>query len=456
MIAQRKSNMDLSESEKWAIVAGCLNCYDSEKKRLRDGSMVVLTSRYKISERSIQKIFAEYKEKNSAGVAYPDLAPKSRSACGPDSSLVEEVIENIIDLHNMTKGEKTIKQMAQLYLREFGVAISSSSMHRYLKELGSKTRTSYVKPKLTTDQRIARLEFILGKTHHNGAQTYQFYDGKNRIDIDEKWFYATQLKKRVRILPNDDRVDDVVTRHKSHIEKVMFLSVIGVPQTVMHEGVEIIFDGKIGIFPFIRIGVAQRASRLRPAGAPVLEYLNVTAEVYREFMLKEGGVLDKVKEKMPWLKESTIYIQHDGAPGHNGKGNLAAFSEAGQQDGWNIVFETQPAQSPDCNKNDLCFFNSLQHRAEELKMGNETKEKLMEAVTKAFNDYPVDTLVRIHAFQYATYREILKNAGGNQFYQPHSDIRKREIDGEEVSDLKVPYHLILQARESLFALKGYA
>ena len=35
-----------------------------------------------------------------------------------------------------------------------------------------------------------------------------------------------------------------------HIEKIMFLFVIGVPQTVSHDG-WIFFDAKIAIFPFI-------------------------------------------------------------------------------------------------------------------------------------------------------------------------------------------------------------
>ena len=38
-------------------------------------------------------------------------------------------------------------------------------------------------------------------------------------------------------------------RHKCHIFKVMFLSVVGVPQVLEHEGKVYDFDGKIGLFP---------------------------------------------------------------------------------------------------------------------------------------------------------------------------------------------------------------
>ena len=122
------------------------------------------------------------------------------------------------------------------------------------------------------------------------------------------------------------------------------------------------------------------------------------------------------------------------------------MNEAGKQDGWNIVFETQTAQSPDCNKNDLCFFNSLRQRAEESKMGQKMSEMLMKAVMKAYDDCFVNTLVKIHAFQYATYREILRNAGGNQYHQPHSDIRKRQKNCDDVTDFDVPQVLILQSK----------
>ena len=40
---------------------------------------------------------------------------------------------------------------------------------------------------------------------------------------------------------------------------------------------------------------------------------------------------------MSWMKGSTLWIEHDGARGHHGKGNLDASDEAGKQDGWNLA-----------------------------------------------------------------------------------------------------------------------
>jgi hypothetical protein len=66
-------------------------------------------------------------------------------------------------------------------------------------------------------------------------------------------------------------------------------------------------------------------------------------------------------EKMPWAKNDKIVIQsHDGAPGHNGKGNAALLAQAGAAGGWNIVFGTQPASASKLQCLAPCFFNSLQ------------------------------------------------------------------------------------------------
>ena len=52
---------------------------------------------------------------------------------------------------------------------------------------------------------------------------------------------------------------------------------------------------------------------------------------------------------------------------HTGHGNFEKLRVRGQEGGWNIVFEQQPANSPDFNKLDLSFFYSLQQAATKLR-----------------------------------------------------------------------------------------
>ena len=99
------------------------------------------------------------------------------------------------------------------------------------------------------------------------------------------------------------------------------------------EGEEIVWDGKIGLWPFIQITKAKRDSILREKGADVIECLKVDALTYRDFMLCHGGVFDAIRTKLPWLRDAEVVVQHNGVQGHNGKGKLEALKEAGLQDG---------------------------------------------------------------------------------------------------------------------------
>ena len=55
--------------------------------------------------------------------------------------------------------------------------------------------------------------------------------------------------------------------------------------------------------------------------------------------------------------------------------------------------------------------------------------------------------MRVHALQFEVYREILRNDGGNQFKMPHSGIRTRQKNGEEICDLSVPIDAYNRALE---------
>ena len=73
------------------------------------------------------------------------------------------------------------------------------------------------------------------------------------------------------------------------------------------------------------------------------------------------------------------------------------------------MFEQQPANSPDLNKLDLFFFCSLQQAATKLKGASKSLEDFVSAVTRAYHEYDVDQLARVHALTYVVYREILEN-----------------------------------------------
>ena len=66
--------------------------------------------------------------------------------------------------------------------------------------------------------------------------------------------------------------------------------------------------------------------------------MSLTSAEYLSKFTENGGVLAKIKEKMPWAQELIIKVQHDNATPHTGKGNDHYLAVAGTDGGWNIDF----------------------------------------------------------------------------------------------------------------------
>jgi hypothetical protein len=232
----------------------------------------------------------------------------------------------------------------------------------------------------------------------------------------------------------------------------MFLAVIGVPQAYEIDGIERFFDGKIGIYEIAEVRQAIRNSIHRPRGADVITPVSLDSEKYYQMMTRPGGVIESIKQKMPWMVGREIVVQHDGAPVHEGRGNLLRLNEAGHRDGWLISFQKQPPQSPDLNKLDLCLFNSLQKRSDEIRDVNERINGIpgiIEAVRHCWEEYEHGALSRVHALQHAIFRAVLENDGGNQYDIPHTRINWRQRHGENPLDRIVPPALFNKAQDAI-------
>ena len=453
-----KRRKKLSEAEKWGVVAFSNSYRDVETKRFPYGTQEEVLKLFSIGKTTLQDTLREYDEKFAECPQCVDLAPQYKGHVGVPSLLTEEVTENIIDLHHlclMEEDQVSDAEFTLLYNENFGTTFAKSTLQSYMHKLGIVVRSIYLKPTLTLAQKLGRLHFALDLVEHRGHGIYKFIDLKYEVHIDEKWFYVVRLKRKVRLRPEDDLPKAITAQHKSHIPKVMFLSAIGVPQDVLlPDGTTHHFDGKIGIFCFGNYTPAKRRSKNRAAGALVYNDIPVTSQSYLEMLTKPDGVVAKIKEKMFWAKDCAVRIRHDGAKAHTGNGNEAQINVLGHQDGWGIAMHRQIAQSPDTNKNDLCFFASLQKDANKIKKLKKDIPSLIAAVEQAYNEYPCSTLVRVHALQYEIYRQILSCGGGNDYPLPHSGIRQRQNHGEEVADLAVPQTLYQEALGHIAALSA--
>ncbi|CAN0151145.1 unnamed protein product, partial [Discosporangium mesarthrocarpum] len=85
--------------------------------------------------------------------------------------------------------------------------------------------------------------------------------------------------------------------------------------------------------------------------------------------------------------------------------------------GDNVIPETQPANSPDLNVNDLGFFLSIQQLKEDI--GVSSPEHLVEATIEAFDVHPPETLERVWQCLFAVLGEVLGSKGDNGYKLPH-------------------------------------
>ena len=96
-----------------------------------------------------------------------------------------------------------------------------------------------------------------------------------------------------------------------------------------------------------------------------------------------------------------------------------------------------------CSSNSPHFFYSLQQAATKRKGASKSLEDLVSAVTRAYREYDVDQLARVHALTYVVYREIQENLGSNQYDMPHTGIRVRQTS----NDRTVGNDVVRAARE---------
>jgi len=96
-----------------------------------------------------------------------------------------------------------------------------------------------------------------------GGSDPSFKHMYNIIYIDEKWFYRTRHNQKYYLANNEERPHREV-KSKNFIEKVMFLAIVARPR--FDQNGNCIFDGKLGVFPFVYVEPAKRRSENRPRG----------------------------------------------------------------------------------------------------------------------------------------------------------------------------------------------
>ena len=314
----------------------------------------------------------------------------------------------------------------------------------------------------------------------DGNATLQFFKDryKREIYLDEKNYFLDVIRMRMRYCslqlshPNARPI-----KTKQQIPHLMFVAALGMPQ--MSPDGNSYFDGKIGCWPFAKLKHATKNSINRLRGELEIVGTYADADSFFEMMTMKRGILQTMREKLPWLDaEPMEIILHDGelppdhdvdvhehdederkgflqvmdnAPPHVGKTkgsihkpNSERLTEWAKLQKCNVTFRNQPPQSPDLNLLDASIFRSLSRAACNYSVHAKTMGELFYNVQHTFEEYNEDNISRAIAFQFATYCEVLRALGGNEFNLPHTHIRARQKAGEFLIDFNVP-KLVVQS-----------
>ena len=95
------------------------------------------------------------------------------------------------------------------------------------------------------------------------TNNFKFNDMSNIVHIDEKLFYFTRTQKIYYLRPRGVEPHGEI-QSKCYVPKIMFICAVARP--IFANDGQLIFDGKIEIFPFTSQVPAQRSSKNRKRG----------------------------------------------------------------------------------------------------------------------------------------------------------------------------------------------
>ena len=191
--------------------------------------------------------------------------------------------------------------------------VNPSTLYTRFKLKQIRRHTSSLKHVLTEKHKKNRVQFCLGMVDETTTRNAHplFINMHKIVHVDEKWFYMTKDNRTYYLLP--DEQDPTRPIPKNCIGKVMFLTAVARPR-YDSEG-NMTFDGKIGIWPFVKEVAAQRTSDNRARGTLEIKTLIVNREVMREYFIEK--LLPAIQAV--WPEEDTgqtIFIQQDNATPH--------------------------------------------------------------------------------------------------------------------------------------------
>ncbi|KAK9751009.1 hypothetical protein RND81_02G235600 [Saponaria officinalis] len=345
----RKPN--LTDDERHKIV--CLLFERCKNHKLAHGKVQEVAAAFNVSRRTVSAIWTAAQKQRE------QLLPINVRSKIPGNMGKERLpcpIEEIMALE--VSKRSTLKRL--------GLAIghAPSTCRRWVKQGVIKSHTNAIKPDLTQDQK------------HLSNETEPYRSCKS----------------------------------KRYITKVMFLAAVSRP--THEENGDVLFDEKLGIWPFTYQEPTKRNSKNRVAASASKE----------------------------------ITIQQDNAKPHL-SGKEKDLIEAATSDGFNIKLTQQPAMSPDLNILDLGFFRSIKSLQDENPAKN--VEELVKNVQDAYERETVECLDNVWLSLQACTVKIMKMKGHNNYKLLHLRKAAQRRQGTLLRDLVVDEDLVKECIQFL-------
>lgn len=150
------------------------------------------------------------------------------------------------------------------------------------------------------------------------------------------------------------------------------------------------------------------------------------------------GLLDTIMEvKDPDCHQEIVI---DNAPPHKGSNNFERLNEHCLDNGYPCTYTAQASNSPDENVNDLSINQTLVKRGRILRRsGPQSMNGLINSVTETWNLFDKDTITKAFGTLYATYNEVLRTEGDNQFRTPHARVSYNFNHGRPLNVVNINY-----------------
>ncbi|KAF0731176.1 hypothetical protein Ae201684P_011923 [Aphanomyces euteiches] len=327
----RRRPKNLSDGERRADYEQLLEM--SVEGELPRGAFQCAAQRFGCSRLTIARVWKRGRASIKEGLAAADTSSKikgnSGRKCTRSSAAIEEAIKAVSHLNRQTLRTLAVK-----------ASIPKTTILRHMKQNPRlKARSNYVKPMLTEDNKLERLKFAMSFPRPSSSGSHFFDNMYSYVHVDEKWLYLTKVRRKFYVYDDEDVAVRSV-KSKGFITKVMFLAAVAKPRYDYHE--RRMFDGKLGVWPFVESVPAKRTIKNRPKGTIETVHQSVNASVYQKTIMEK--VIPAIRQKFPQNAQEIILQQDNAGPHRPLTTEVLRLNDIS-----NVLVTNQPPNSPDFN-----------------------------------------------------------------------------------------------------------